>query len=144
MNRKIELRTWLKLENKMGVIGSFYPVSKRIILQNEKRNYGFKFYEDNEYVLMQYTGIKDKNGKEIYEGDIVQFCWFNQRQEETHITSVIKFAEGMWQIWTKINTPFFGLDEAYSLYNGAEQDDEIEVIGNIYENPELITKKEKN
>lgn len=75
-------------------------------------------------VVMQYTGLKDKNGKEIYEGDLV----FDEDGEYSK-TCIIE--------WSNDNAKFFGIsvfdDEVYDM-------DEIcgEVIGNIYENPELL------
>ncbi len=70
-------------------------------------------------VLMQFTGLHDKNGKEIYEGDIVDFG--NKIQYEVE--------------WSPENAMFHlkGPNDIYSLIFN-----ECEVIGNIYENPELI------
>ena len=68
-------------------------------------------------ILMQYTGLKDKNGKEIYEGDIVK--WSNSVNS------------GVYEIkWFRTGFSSNGLP----LFN----DDVVEVIGNIYENPELL------
>jgi uncharacterized phage protein (TIGR01671 family) len=69
--------------------------------------------------LMQYTGLKDKNGKEIYEGDIV-----NQYNLDKKPTIV--------EYWYNSFTPF---DETEEYGYKA---DELAVIGNIYENPELL------
>ena len=72
----------------------------------------FKLGEEIE--LMQYTGLKDKNGKEIYEGDIVKTN--NKRIFSIEIPDIFyKLADGSWMTETD-----FG------------------VIGNIYENPELL------
>jgi len=71
--------------------------------------------------LMQYTGLKDKNGKEIYEGDI------------------LKTVNGDWGVivW---NAPFFELtiSETQSSLYTREWLSKGEVIGNIHENPELL------
>ena len=79
-------------------------------------------------ILMQYTGLKDKNGKEIYEGDIVK------NLEHGHVFSVEWGIEnesyagwsGVWQ----------GKTFVAPLYNGPLVN--CEIIGNIYENPELL------
>ena len=77
-------------------------------------------YDNPEPVLMQYTGLKDKNGKEIYEGDIVISDNKGTRDE-------IVFSTGC-----------FCLKSAMMYYEASYWGDEIEVIGNIYENPELL------
>jgi uncharacterized phage protein (TIGR01671 family) len=76
---------------------------------------------DSTWELMQFTGLKDKNGKEIYEGDIVQ-------------RGIITFSRG------KFVGQYYGSNG--NLYEEWEddlyQENNIEVIGNIYENPELL------
>jgi len=74
----------------------------------------------NDYELMQYTGLKDKNGKEIYEGDIIKHSY---RVRNT----VIK-----WD------------DKRAGWSMGGYNNDTVEVIGNIYENPELLKEGEEN
>jgi uncharacterized phage protein (TIGR01671 family) len=69
-------------------------------------------------VLMQYTGLKDKNGVEIYEGDIVRFLDIDGVDSVTEV----EFREGGFY-------PF-----APDFIHWCN----VEVIGNIYENPELL------
>jgi uncharacterized phage protein (TIGR01671 family) len=76
-------------------------------------------------VFMQYTGLKDKNGKEIYEGDIVIY----QMLEGTIIHDVTEYIEEVHFV-----DGSFDVDGA-PLYVVSEG---CEVIGNIYENPELL------
>jgi uncharacterized phage protein (TIGR01671 family) len=86
----------------------------------------------------QYTGLKDKNGKEIYEGDIVEFTWFDYVGSDTQFKGLVKYRSGLYEIWKNDKTEFFGSDGAFILNHVWLQDEEFEVIGNIYENPELL------
>lgn len=81
------------------------------------------------YVLLQYTGLKDKNGKEVYDGDII----INKPVElpkHLHIEGVVQW--GLYQFWVedlKMEEVICDLDEC---------DHGLEVIGNIYENKDLL------
>lgn len=78
---------------------------------------GAVLFDDN-YVVMQFTGLHDKNGKEIYEGDIIK--WGVHVGAVKWINSCIVFGDG------------FGLFPCNLT---------SEIIGNIYENPELLGSK---
>lgn len=74
------------------------------------------------FKIMQSTGLKDKNGVEIYQDDVVNMCWSDE------------IGESHWGKIT-IKNPFdYCIEEARYLIHA----DELEVIGNIYENPELL------
>ena len=87
---------------------------------------------DDEY-LMQSTGLKDKNGKEIFEGDVVRQVRTQPTTENETITGVVTMIEGTWLIMNDCE------QLASKLWS---ETDENEIIGNIYENPELLEDKE--
>jgi uncharacterized phage protein (TIGR01671 family) len=93
------------------------------------------FDEPKPYILMQYTGLKDKNGKEIYEGDIVK---------DKKGFGLIKWlpcncAFGVLELTTFNKNKPIKEQEYYKLNCGEpRQLKETEVIGNIYSNPELL------
>jgi len=131
--REIKFRAWDKEDKEMSNDGF-------LDLKGEDFDY-------NRFELMQFTGLKDKNGKEIFEGDIVQVG------EGEHITQIeIRFGVGTFDSGTYEFIGFYGVylkvgfGGGYSKGSLCEDLDEItknnmerfEVIGNIYENPELI------
>ena len=96
-------------------------------IENERFKGFFDFGEGEESILMQYTGLKDKNGKEIYEGDIV-------KTYESNIICEVIFSEGA-MFMLRWNDKKWGNNEYHHYGVGAFI---LEVIGNIYENPELL------
>jgi uncharacterized phage protein (TIGR01671 family) len=100
--------------------------------------YGSLYFPDDmireDWELLQFTGLLDKNGKEIYEGDIVKIT--DPYDEESKISLVKCIGDGFIVEW---NNGFCGGDSDISLISWAMEDDfKFEVIGNIYENPELL------
>lgn len=80
-------------------------------------------YESN---IMQFTGLTDKNGKEIYEGDIIKHKDPGYSSEKWE---VIFYSGSFW---------LAGLPRKIRIYNIGERQNECEVISNVHENPELI------
>ena len=105
--REIKFRAWNKEDKKMR-----YNVEYMFGFSG-----GFPYYD---YILMQYTGIKDKNGVEIYEGDILKLH-----------SGVGKVEYECGQFWVIPQ-----IDMMNNIYHATSCG--AEVIGNIHENPELL------
>lgn len=89
--------------------------------------------------LMQYTGLKDKNGVEIWEKDIMQFPYIDplggvHESKDVSERYIVGFNDGCFGCYDKERNKFYTLDNAHTG---------IEVIGNIHDNPELLTKATK-
>jgi len=117
--REIKFRAWLA-ETKKIVYFDLWGLDGNYIISADEM-----FDEDDGDVVMQYTGLKDKNGREIYEGDIVKDnCGHWDKKE------------------VEISPQFFHEAIEYGLLRGLLSGKPVlEIIGNIYENPELIEKE---
>lgn len=133
MSDRFKFRAWHKEERKMVEVESVYPYQDESTQGGEIFIEGFEcsFYFPEECELMQCTGLKDKNGKLIYEGDIVQIP--NNWDEYGMLAGEkreIYFNEGGFRLKPKWDKNSRG--------NWLEDTKDWEVIGNIYENKELL------
>lgn len=84
-------------------------------------------YDPEDWIFQQFTGLLDKNGKEIYEGDIVKTSY------TIYPIQSVEFSGGMFKLSNLC------LDDTPLYYDA----DSCEIIGNIFENPGLLEKNEK-
>ena len=134
--REFKFRVWSEEDNKMFYnedIWFINPHDKLVRIENDEYNFiGGYAKEDEDLVLMQYTGIKDMYGKEIYEGDILEDKYGN-------VISKIAYNKGVFSVIEKHNRITDPIDyfATRKCVNGAYIKNMI-VIGNIYENKDLL------
>lgn len=134
--REIKFRVWNKFERKMYKVGEikwncFLENTNISVFIHDSLLCGYTKKHSSEECdtaaleLMQYTGLKDKNGKEIYEGDIVEFYEVGR----------------MWKAKIGYDSGAFTVDfgGSFTFLCGCYTEDSLfEVIGNIYDNKELL------
>ena len=131
MNREIKFRAWSKLDEKMFIVMGYDLVEDEVWSYHNP-------YSFQEIELMQHTGLKDKNGVEIYEGDVVQWSVDVQGEEPLSDTYTVVYQHGGFYLE---NIKHFS-PKYEPLSEVVRFDGEYQVIGNIYENTEPLKEKE--
>jgi len=140
MTRIIKFRAWNKEENEMEIAGETNACINFFgsVIRND--------FGNSPLILMQFTGLLDKNGKEIYFDDVVRFSYFAMNED---------FSYGGTAVISRTMNGGAGIladfddkeeDKYWAVTEGGVIEDiwedpkvwEMEIIGNVYENPELI------
>lgn len=126
--REIKFRAWLKRDKQMLPVESIIFEANFINVRLKQNFWVSRSFHEIE--LMEFTGLKDKNGTEIYEGDIVKIPE-NYDKFGRNAGEILKVA---------FDSGCFRLKRPNSKGRGFyfEDDNMVEVIGNIYENKELL------
>ena len=130
MNREIKFRAWDGVEMWPYAMPTLDHTKINISKQEDGSWNRYVYFI--KCILMQYTGLKDKNGVEIYEGDIIEI---NHPFRRRKYTGDVVFSDGQF------NGKGFYFSH-YDIPNNcfSEGIEYLTVIGNIYQNPELLNK----
>lgn len=136
--REIKFRAWDKINKKFWSKDDerkvFFPITDDMIMYFNFENDYYEEILDKNIEILQYTGLKDKNGKEIYEGDILKYKDpYDKRFKHISPVEYLKTQAS------------FGILDIYGntipLYK-LTANNYLQVVGNIYENKDLLEVKE--
>ena len=124
--REIKFRAWIKELNEIREVEYINFWKKMISFPNKFCKEYYLNADFDEIELMQYTGLKDKNNKEIYEGDIVKL-------RANHGIGVIKYYDEWGAFIVEYIKP-----RPLAVLGMNYYKEDIEILGNIYEKSELL------
>ena len=135
--RDIKFRAWSKKDKLMLSWSTIRQSAFNNSYDNPKDDFGLLYQilvtRKEDFDLMQYTGLKDKEGQEIYEGDIIEFRANYTNKPCGYLRGVLIYNVDYCKYYLKVGN---------NLYCVKEETDEWyykrEVIGNKYDNPELL------
>ena len=120
MERPIKFRAWDKRGKQMILTISQLHLESGMIVGHCGKDETWVLNDKNQYTIMQYTGLLDKNGKEVYEEDFLKLSHeYDQTEDDFHLHDFVD-------------------DTCYLRMFDKES---IEIIGNVYEHKELISPK---
>ena len=142
----IKYRAWDVEQKIMTNVSAIYPYEhtadvfwfeENSITNRGERVSNFQFKYPERLILMQFTGLKDKNGREIFEGDIMQLIAGYEYGRDYRLIVVWDDKKARWSVEGSVGSGGSHRDLDHGV-NGKWGKQRCEIIGDIYENPELM------
>lgn len=134
MTREIKFRAWVQTNTKLKPL----MFNHEDFIENEghplrRKGVSMLPLKADGYIWMQYTGLKDKLGKEIYEGDIIHVKLHHMIEGKEYWENQLVVIEDLKSFFERKV-----VDEKIDGYATSYQPENLEILGNIYENPNLV------
>lgn len=143
--REIKFRAWDKMENRLVnvlelILNSAGQVQEIGVRMGYEIGNRLTFILRGNFELMQYIGLKDRKGKEIYEGDILEFADVDIKGNDLINIASVHFRKGRYEFKhaKTLESRYINNsnhDELFYIFNHSK------ILGNIYENRELLTQQ---
>lgn len=142
MNNRFKFRIWDKSIRKFGSMGEYGFIYQYGLIHGNVKHPVLDCYYNPDVVIQQFTGLVDKNKKDIYEGDVIKY--YQNGVVGNYLLENVKYfiAEIVWHncqyhiVRRNFQFPEGEYDTSDPLYNSLTS--HIEVIGNIFENEDLL------
>ncbi|MDV3518448.1 YopX family protein [Lentilactobacillus otakiensis] len=130
MSREIKFRAWNSVTKEMEQVTQINL--KNHYVQTTFNKIGYSYGQPDDVIVEQYTGLKDVNGKEIYEGDIIKFFGANKKIKAKNEFGIIVYKADRYG--AGFNSIIQNKEHGYGGINIAQDI----VVGNVHTNPELL------
>jgi len=127
--RDIKLRAWVELDKALRPVCEIASAQVKIILNNSEQVTRYR----SVCVLEQFTDLLDKNGKEVYEGDVVKLF--------TDYSFVVIYKHGSFGYMSKSGDYIAFAGNKHFRFGSKSESAYIEVIGNVHQNSDILEKK---
>lgn len=137
--REIKFRVFNPVDKVIEFVGALDWASDRKspISCNTETTKQYRCDEASDFILMQFTGLKDKNSKEIFESDIVKWSDGDYKHPSNPRIAEVRFDPEL--SFFAFNVGEEGHKFGFSNFIYTETEKHLEIIGNRYQNPELLT-----
>ena len=146
-----KFRFYSKRMNKIGIVISLKPLRNRVYVEWDDTLSGTENIDDNG-ILMQSTGLLDKKGNDVFEGDVVELHHFTENysttggfyEGEESLVGVVRYGytDDEIKYFGKVYPPRWFFENRYRVLDFSDlsglHEESFKIIGDIYQNPELV------
>ena len=131
-------KDWKKLPKEEWWVEGYYVKKHGVPIIYENSECPQSNYVVDEETVSPYTGLNDNNNVKIFKGNICEFSVFDYNDHDTQYKGVVVYSGSRFMLWKSKESEYYGYDGGFDLDWVVSQDDEFKIIGNIFDNPEML------